>query len=91
MMMGMMALMTVTDAGTMEVEIVDAARESQSTDCSRLARPVARLSDCAVRITIAAHAPILRLHRPCNSAATATAEAGNKDDARERGGGGERG
>ena len=56
MMMGMMALMTVTDAGTMEIEIVDAARESQSTDCSRLARPVARLSDCAVSITIAATA-----------------------------------
>lgn len=56
--MGMIALMIVTAAGTIEVEIVAAAVFSQPTAFSCSARPSARLSDCAVRYTMAAHADI---------------------------------
>lgn len=56
--MGMMALMMVTVAGTIDVEIVAAAWVSHATDCSRVASRVARLSDRAVRSRIAVHAAI---------------------------------
>lgn len=58
MIIGMTALMMVTVAGTMDVEIVADASESHATDCSCVTRPVARLLDCAVRNKIAAHAAI---------------------------------
>ena len=58
MMMGMMALMIVTVAGTIDVDIVVAAWVSQATDCRWAASHAARLSDRAVRMTMAVHAAI---------------------------------